>query len=192
MDAPGSAVTIKSSGGNRRLARGRGPAQGEGVAAAADGTGPDADDAGEGDDPPQLCYLNLELFVEEFLAVMFPRPLVGEFRWCPWRWDHSEAVRHLESLWRAFESLRLDGELGIAIWLRDHFDHQRPSCSPPPGRSPAARRTGPAAPTNPTWSCAPSRLRTAGRTSRTDRRSAAARPGIYVFIVLLVSSMREL
>ncbi|MCK9931055.1 DUF4913 domain-containing protein [Frankia sp. Mgl5] len=103
------------------------------TAAATNGAAPDSGDTDEGDDPPQLCYPDLESFVAEFLAVMFPRPLGGEFRWCPWWWDHGEAVLRLESLWRAFESLRLDGEFGIATWLRDHFDHQWPRLLSPSG-----------------------------------------------------------
>ncbi|MEJ7784942.1 MAG: DUF4913 domain-containing protein [Solirubrobacteraceae bacterium] len=32
-------------------------------------------------------------------------------------------MSRLEALWRSWEYLRLDGNLGISVWMRDHLDH---------------------------------------------------------------------
>jgi hypothetical protein len=96
---------------------------------AANATAP-GDDGGE---PAELCYPDLTTFVEAFWVPMFSRPIGGEFRWCTHWWDHVEAVLRLEALWRAFEHLRLDPQTGIAVWLRDHVDHQLPRLMAPTG-----------------------------------------------------------
>ncbi|GAB3572344.1 hypothetical protein GCM10027405_38920 [Arthrobacter alkaliphilus] len=36
---------------------------------------------------------------------------------------HPEAVSRVETLWRAWEHLRLDGATGINVWFKDHADH---------------------------------------------------------------------
>jgi len=33
----------------------------------------------------------------------------------------NQAAEHL--MWRSWEHLRLDGNLGISVWMRDHLDH---------------------------------------------------------------------
>jgi hypothetical protein len=71
-------------------------------------------------------FPDLPSFVEQFVVPTFARPLGGEFRWCTHWWDHIEAVLRLEALWRSWESLRLDPNTGMAVWLRDHADHQIP------------------------------------------------------------------
>ena len=72
--------------------------------------------------PP--VYGSLDAWVEEYFCVVFARPIGGEIRWCPqWR-DHPEAVTRLEALWRSWEALRLDPNLGIATWLTNFLDPQ--------------------------------------------------------------------
>ncbi|KDA40857.1 DUF4913 domain-containing protein [Frankia sp. B2] len=83
--------------------------------------------------PAALCYPDLQTWVAEFFAPVFARPLGGEWRWCPQWWDHVEAALRLEALWRSFEHLRLNGQTGMAVWLRDHLDHQLPRLMAPTG-----------------------------------------------------------
>ncbi|MCI2238114.1 DUF4913 domain-containing protein [Paenibacillus sp. TRM 82003] len=71
-----------------------------------------------------VAYDSLDAWVEDYFATTFTRPLGGEWRWCArWR-EHPEAVVRLNALWHAFEALRRDPDTGMAIWLRDHLDHQ--------------------------------------------------------------------
>jgi hypothetical protein len=70
----------------------------------------------------EMAYDNLDSWVEQFFAVTFTRSLGGEWRWCPrWR-EHPEAVFRLDALWRSYETLRREGGMGTAVWLRDHLD----------------------------------------------------------------------
>ena len=55
---------------------------------------------------------------------MFRRPLGGEYRWCRQWWQHAEAITRLTALWHSWETLRLEPGTGMAVWLRDHLDHQ--------------------------------------------------------------------
>lgn len=74
---------------------------------------------------PQLFFHSLPDFVT-WLCVFYRRPLLGKSMGLRWesRWFESrEAVMRLDALWRAFESLRLDGATGISVWLRDHVDY---------------------------------------------------------------------
>jgi hypothetical protein len=73
-----------------------------------------------------LYYSSAEAWVTEYFAPMFARSLGGEHRWCPRWWDHAEAISRLEALWRSWETLRLDPAIGMAVWFRDHLDHQLP------------------------------------------------------------------
>jgi hypothetical protein len=77
-------------------------------------------------EPAEPFFPDLQSFVEQFIVPVFARPLGGEFRWCTHWWDHAEAVLRLEALWRSWESLRLEPQTGMAVWLRDHADHQIP------------------------------------------------------------------
>jgi hypothetical protein len=73
---------------------------------------------------PSPVFDTLEAWVEQYFCVVFARPIGGEVRWCPkWR-DHPEAVTRLEALWRAWEALRLDANVGIAAWLTNYLDPQ--------------------------------------------------------------------
>lgn len=71
-------------------------------------------------------YDTLDAWVRDYFAPMFSRPIGGEIRWCP-RWqEHAEAVSRLESLWRAWESLRLEPALGMVTWYSSYLDQQLP------------------------------------------------------------------
>ncbi|MBG6218743.1 hypothetical protein IWX75_003230 [Arthrobacter sp. CAN_A6] len=82
----------------------------------------DTSDAG-----PELFFPNLEVFVTDFLIHHYARPVdpMGhekEFTWCSSWWAHTEAVSRLSALWRAWETLRLDGGTGMSDWWRNHAD----------------------------------------------------------------------
>lgn len=73
---------------------------------------------------PDTYFPNVLTFVTEHLAPMYRRNLSGTDRtWCAEWWRHTEAVSRLEALWRSWEYLRLDPNLGISVWMRDHLDH---------------------------------------------------------------------
>ena len=44
----------------------------------------------------------------------------------PQWWQHAEAITRLTALWHSWEALRLEPGTGMAIWLREHLDHQLP------------------------------------------------------------------
>jgi hypothetical protein len=73
---------------------------------------------------PEPLYPNVEAWVTGWFAPTFARRL-GTSRWCARWWLHAEAIVRLEALWRSWETLRLDPNLGMATWLRDHLDPQR-------------------------------------------------------------------
>ena len=62
--------------------------------------------------------------MDEYFTVVFARPVGGEIRWCSHWSEHPEALTRLEALWRAWETLRLDPNLGIATWLTNYLDPQ--------------------------------------------------------------------
>jgi hypothetical protein len=103
-------------------------------AAAADGDGGSGGD-GNGDGGgaqtapaavPQPVYTAVEDWLDGYFLPMFRRTLGGEYRWCGQWWQHGEAISRLTSLWHAWEVLRLQPGTGIAVWYRDHLDHQLP------------------------------------------------------------------
>lgn len=78
----------------------------------------------DGAAPLQPVFDTLEAWVTEYFTVTFARSIGGEIRWCA-HWDqHAEAVTRLEALWRSWETLRLDPNLGIATWLTNYLDPQ--------------------------------------------------------------------
>jgi hypothetical protein len=75
-------------------------------------------------EPPGLYYVSLDEWVDQWLFPVYRRSVLGHERtWCPQWWRHAEAVARLESLWRAWEHLRLDAAFGLSVWFRDHADH---------------------------------------------------------------------
>lgn len=82
------------------------------------------DEVGQGQDVPEPAFATLDDWVEQFFTIVFTRPIGGTIRWCThWR-DHPEAVLRIEALWRSWETLRLDPNLGIATWLVNYLDPQ--------------------------------------------------------------------
>ena len=75
-----------------------------------------------GQQVPDPAYQRLEDWVEQYFLPTFRRPIGGEIRWCTQWHDHAEAVTRLEALWRSWETLRLDPNLGIATWLTTYLD----------------------------------------------------------------------
>lgn len=67
-------------------------------------------------------YASMDEWVDQYFLVAFARAIGGELRWCPeWR-QHPEAVIRLEALWRSWETMRADPNLGIASWLVSYLD----------------------------------------------------------------------
>jgi hypothetical protein len=77
---------------------------------------------GQGQPVPQPVYERLEDWVDQYFLPTFRRPIGGEIRWCAHWQDHAEAITRLEALWRSWEALRLDPNLGIATWLTTYLD----------------------------------------------------------------------
>lgn len=74
------------------------------------------------DPPAPPVYTSPEAWVRDFFLPTFQRPFGGELRWCA-RWEeHPEAVLRLEAMWRSWEALHRDGDLGLSQWLHHHFD----------------------------------------------------------------------
>jgi hypothetical protein len=63
-------------------------------------------------------------WVAHWLCPNLEREIKRTFEWCPSWWDHPEAVQRIEALWRAWESLRLEGGTGMNTWWVDHADPQ--------------------------------------------------------------------
>lgn len=87
----------------------------------------DDPEAAESDpkDAPTLFYGSVDEFVSKHLRFMYVRRVGGNTarRWAGDWWNYGEAVSRLESLWRAWEHLRLEPATGMSVWWRDHADH---------------------------------------------------------------------
>lgn len=75
----------------------------------------------------ELFYATVEDFVTDLLAQQYRRPVDPsgrgtEWQWCASWWRHREAVSRLTALWRAWEALRLNPTVGMALWWRDYAD----------------------------------------------------------------------
>ncbi len=81
--------------------------------------------AAESEEVPELVYQNVEEFVNVHLTEIYKRDVgpTSTYRWSAEWWRSAEAVSRLESLWRAWEALRLDPATGMSVWWRDHADH---------------------------------------------------------------------
>lgn len=85
-----------------------------------------AEDAGA-ESAPQTYYGTSYEWFEQWLVPTWTRPLnASTATWCPHWWKHPEVVSRVESLWRAWEQLRLDAGTGMSVWWRDHGDHHLP------------------------------------------------------------------
>lgn len=92
--------------------------------------GEDYDDSGAGTgsteaEAPALYYGSVDEFVRDFLIHQYRRRVgpTRSFHWSRQWWRSGEAISRLESLWRAWEHLRLDPATGMSVWWRDHADH---------------------------------------------------------------------
>lgn len=92
---------------------------------AGDGGADDGVDDGVVDEDP-LAFPTLAAWVEGHFVHLYTRPLGGAYRWCSHWWDHAEAIARLDALWRAWETLRLDPQLGMATWYAQYLDPQLP------------------------------------------------------------------
>lgn len=84
----------------------------------------DIDPTTAADEVPEPIYSSVTAWVDDYFRVVFTRSVGGEIRWCDQWHDHPEAVTRLEALWRSWEALRLDPNLGIATWLTTFLDPQ--------------------------------------------------------------------
>ncbi|WP_165975564.1 DUF4913 domain-containing protein [Actinomadura rubrisoli] len=82
---------------------------------------------------PKPFYPSLTSWVTLHFVPLYRRTLGGEFRWCAQWWQHGEAISRLTALWYAWEAMRLQGATGMALWYRDHLDHQLPVLLGPRG-----------------------------------------------------------
>lgn len=86
-------------------------------------------------DVPQLFFGSVDEFVREKLRYTYIRRVsaTGAYRWSAEWWKFPEAISRLDSLWRAWEALRLDGTFGMSVWWRDHADHHMRMLMAPDG-----------------------------------------------------------
>lgn len=70
---------------------------------------------------PRSGITSPEQFFDDFLAGLFKRDLSQHsiVHWCTHWSEHPEAVVVVGALWRSWEVLRVDEEMGMAIWMRD-------------------------------------------------------------------------
>ena len=74
---------------------------------------------------PANFYPHVYAFVTGFVSHTYAHNIsaqITNFRWCPQWWEHPEAVARLQSMWKAWEVLRLDPGTGASTWFRDHGD----------------------------------------------------------------------
>ncbi|WP_433574115.1 DUF4913 domain-containing protein [Nocardia brasiliensis] len=76
---------------------------------------------GGGPTPP-LIFTTVVEFCTEFFFRMYRREVSGttEIKWCPEWWRHSEAILHLEAIWRTWEFYQRQPATGISVWLQSH------------------------------------------------------------------------
>ncbi|MGE3194624.1 MAG: DUF4913 domain-containing protein [Microbacteriaceae bacterium] len=100
-------------------------------------------------DVPQLYFGSVDEFVREKLRFTYIRRVgpTGAYRWAADWWRYPEAISRLDSLWRAWEALRLDGTFGMSVWWRDHADHHMRMLMAPDGPFATSRDTNEADPT---------------------------------------------
>ncbi|MCX5079431.1 DUF4913 domain-containing protein [Streptomyces sp. NPDC001939] len=73
--------------------------------------------------PAELYYPNVAEFVADRFIYFVPRPTPESGRvWCPSWFRHAQALSRLDSMWRAWETLRWDGALGMSNWWLHHVD----------------------------------------------------------------------
>jgi hypothetical protein len=76
----------------------------------------------------ELVYLNPVAFFVNLLAPSYVREVNegAQLAWCPEWYKHPEALIRMETIWRAWEHLRLEPALGLSTWWLNHADpHMR-------------------------------------------------------------------
>ncbi|RBM18111.1 DUF4913 domain-containing protein [Prauserella sp. PE36] len=73
--------------------------------------------------PPQPRFATLTAWMTEWFLPTWQHRLDPSQIWCEQWWQHAEAISRLETMWRSWEALRLDGPLGMATWWRDIADY---------------------------------------------------------------------
>lgn len=87
----------------------------------------DDDEEEERDDalPEPTRFADVDDFVRNHLRHVYIRQVgthSSNLHWCTKWWAVPEAVHRLHGIWRAWESLSADEELGLAMWYRDFCD----------------------------------------------------------------------
>jgi len=83
---------------------------------------------GHQEPPAELVYSSAMEFFVDLLAQSYVREVNegAAFAWCPEWYKHPEALIRMESIWRAWEHLRLEPARGISTWWLNHADpHMR-------------------------------------------------------------------
>lgn len=70
-------------------------------------------------DPPKPLFSSSTEWANKWFAPMTQRSVR---KWCPTWWEHPEAKLRIDSMWRTWESARLDSVSGMSTWLLHHFD----------------------------------------------------------------------
>jgi len=89
---------------------------------------PAGPDHSHGEPAAELVYDSAIEFFVELLAPSYVRDVNegAELAWCPEWYKHPEALIRMESIWRAWEHLRLEPALGVSTWWLNHADpHMR-------------------------------------------------------------------
>jgi len=94
---------------------------------------PEAQEAGTKE--PELFYGSVDEFVREHLVNIYRRKVgpQSQRRWAAEWWQSAEAISRLESLWRSWEHLRLEGTTGMSVWWLQHADPQMRALMDPDG-----------------------------------------------------------
>jgi len=84
--------------------------------------------------PKKPVYPTLADYVRESFAPTYTRRRAGgRWNWCPFWYEHDEAVSRLQSLWKSWEALHAGEDTSLGDWYRDHLDHQLPILLGPDG-----------------------------------------------------------
>jgi hypothetical protein len=76
----------------------------------------------------ELMYFNPIEFFVDLIAPSYVRDVNegAQLAWCPECYKHPEALIRMETIWRAWEHLRMEPALGLSIWWLNHADpHMR-------------------------------------------------------------------
>lgn len=76
--------------------------------------------------PPELQFENAIDWFDRWCRHVYRRKLPGRGQSPSWRedwWRDPEARARIDSIWRAWEKLRLDPATGMSVWFKDHGDY---------------------------------------------------------------------